>query len=109
MADFEIEMRPVIVDVRRNETVLLRATKQVGDRHFWRVAKADPIVCRLLAGKSYSSERLLSKTDIIDRLVKLRNQAVLELNSEPGPMVDLGIDEPAAPAVRKKARSVERS
>lgn len=108
MADFEIEMRPVVVDVRRNETVLLRATRQVGDRHFWRVAKADQVVCRLLAGKSSSSERLLSKTDIIDRLVKLRNEVVLRLDPEPAAMVDLGIDDPAPQPARKRSRAGDR-
>jgi len=108
MADFEIEMRPVVVDVRRNETVLLRATRQVGDRHFWRVAKADQVVCRLLAGKSSSSERLLSKTDIIDRLVKLRNEVVLRLDPELAAMVDLGLDDPAPQPARKRSRAGDR-
>ena len=109
MADFEIEMRPVVVDVRRNEAVLLRATRQVGDRHFWRVAKADQVVCRLLAGKSSSSERLLSRTDIIDRLVKLRNDAVLRLDPEPAAMVDLGLDDPATQPARKRTRAADRT
>lgn len=109
MADFEIEMRPVVVDVRRNETVLLRATRQVGDRHFWRVAKADQVVCRLLAGKSSSSERLLSRSDIIDRLVKLRNEAVLRLIPEPTAKVDLGLDDDAPQPARKRTRAGDRA
>lgn len=112
MPTFDIQTRPVVMSDCLREPVVLRSTQLVEGRTFWRVAKADQIVGRLLLGKACSSERMLSRTDIIEQLVKLRNSKVAELMQPPGPLEDLGLDEqpeaaPAPPAGRPMPPTVQ--
>lgn len=86
-----VETRPVVFDRDAKDPFLLRALREVAGRWFWQVAKADQVVTRLLLGSTPRGERPLSETDIIERLIRLRDDVVDKL-ANPPPEEDLGIE-----------------
>ena len=74
--------------------VHLRHLKRIDDMWFWKAAKCDRMVERMLVGKSGSSQRMLCKTNVLESLQALRNQAVHD-HIHPPAAADLGLkDEP---------------
>ncbi len=99
-----VELRHVITVDHLKHPVLL-PTKQIDCRTFFKVTKADPQLARLLVQKKYKPEhRPLARTDVIERIVRIRNTALHEFlvqsrDVEEG-KEDIGIDGP------RKARKV---
>jgi hypothetical protein len=99
-----LELRHVITVDHLKQPVML-PTKQIDGRPFFKVTKADPQLARLLVQKKYKPEhRPLARTDVIERIVRIRNAALHEFliqspDVEEG-KEDIGIDGP------RKARKV---
>ena len=99
-----VELRHVITVDHLKHPVLL-PTKQIDGRTFFKVTKADPQLARLLVQSKYKpKDRPLARTDVIDRIVRLRNAALHEILVQPPDVEegkeDIGIDGP------RKARKV---
>jgi hypothetical protein len=103
-----IEMRHVITAAHLKNPVLL-PTKQVEGRTFFKVSKADHQITRLLVQSKYqASERPLARTDVVERIVRIRNSALHSLLMQPPDddegKEDLGLDGPRQP---RKAAEVD--
>jgi hypothetical protein len=99
-----LELRHVITVDHLKQPVMLH-TKQIDCRTFFKVTKADPQLARLLVQKKYKPEhRPLARTDVIERIVRIRNAALHEFLVQPPDVEegkeDIGIDGP------RKARKV---
>lgn len=99
-----LELRHVITVDHLKQPVML-PTKQIDGRPFFKVTKADPQLARLLVQNKYKPEhRPLARTDVIERIVRIRNAALHEFLVQPPDVEegkeDIGIDGP------RKARKV---
>jgi hypothetical protein len=103
-----IEMRHVISAAHLKNPVLL-PTKEVESRTYFKVSKGDQQITRLLVQSKYQAcDRPLSRTDVVERLVSLRNSAYHSLLMQPSDddegKEDLGLDGPPQP---RKAAEVD--
>ena len=104
---FKVDTRAVVIETQTQETIMLRNQMIIDGQIYWRVAKGDPIVARILVGKSHTKERQLTKSDIIDSLIKLRNaaiEAIVTPVDEQSGKEDLGLDDPASNRPTKRSK-----
>ena len=96
MAALTIDHRPILSGGHLKEPVQLRHTTCVDGLIFWRVAKSDQVVLRLLWGRPHQTQRPLSKTNIVEKLSDLRNECIKNLaKAEDDAVDDLGLDDDA--------------
>lgn len=93
-----IENRPVI-SAGHLKTPMLLSTKVVDGFTYFRLSKSDQQITRLLVKEKFSpTDRPLSRSDVIERLVMLRNSAyhslLMERPDDTEEKEDLGLDAP---------------
>ena len=81
-----------IVTMDGKRAVCLSEVRTVDGHRFFKLAKSDHQVVRLLTGKSVGDSRVLTQTNIIEQLVGLRNEKYTELMTPKNAVDDLGVD-----------------
>ena len=103
MAELRIDFLPVVSGGHLKDAINLRHVQQINGVHFWRAIKSDPLVTRLLLGKSSPSERPLALTDVIEQLQALRNAAV-DAIANPVAKEDLNLDDESTSTKRRRGQ-----
>ena len=107
MSGIRVEHRVVISGGGLKAPVIVSETRSVDGTEFFKVAKADRVLERILcSGRSSSESRPLSRTDIIETLTMARNKKVNELilgNSLEEGKEDLGLDAPKSKRPRQSS------
>ena len=95
MSALSITYIPLIKGGHLKEPVQLRHVVQADGMTFWKVAKADQLVSRLIIGKANTDRRMMSKTSVVELLIDLSHKRVRELvqTSTGDAAEDLGLDD----------------
>jgi len=81
-----------------SKAVILSAVKMVDNHRFFKVAKSDGHIVKLLTGRGVGQARQLRFTDVIEDLILARNAKWFEvMNKDPTASDDLGLDEAPRP------------
>ena len=100
MQPLTVELQPRVSGGILKDPVCLRQTIQIDGVVFWKAAKCDAVVSRLLLGRAHQRERPLVKTNILETLQQLRNQRMLAILAADGEAKDdLGLDGPDVPKI----------
>ena len=94
MTALSIKFEPVLSGGHFKEPIHIRNTKEVHGVLFWKAAKSDHVVTRMVFGKSETQQRPLSKTNVLETMQHNRNKAVESMiKALGGPKEDLGLDD----------------
>ena len=92
MSGVKLEFRPILSSGHLKEPLQLRSVEKVDGRLFFKAVKGDHVIARLLLGQSFHNERVLAKTDILERLQSARND-MIDSMINPVAKNDLGLDD----------------
>ena len=105
MTGVTIKYMPVVAGDHLREDLHLKHVKQVSGMWFFRAAKSDNLIERMLVGRSAASARKLAHTTILECIAELRN-AKIESILTPAAQEDLGLDDDE-PSLKRKFKATD--